>query len=221
MPHETIPYLSLTHLQQEEMLWLVRATIQYYLENKQTMPYATAVSELNQRSGAFVTLWRASLPPSAPVGERLRGCVGRVHDNCALYQTLQAMAISAATRDPRFPPIMLPELATLSIEISLLSPLQLVTDLADIKIGVHGLLLEVHGRSGLLLPQVASTRGWDVDHFLRALYWKAGLQPAGWSDDATLYAFTTFTFAEAHSATNERDAGKNARRAGIRQSAPH
>ena len=62
------------------------------------------------------------------------------------------------------------ELPELSLEVSVLGPLEPVDppDAAAIAIGRHGLVVEQGHRRGLLLPQVATERGWTVEQFLAA-----------------------------------------------------
>jgi AmmeMemoRadiSam system protein A len=111
-----------------------------------------------------------------------------------LSRAVQQMAVSAAVFDSRFYPLTVRELDDLGIEISVLSSLQRVTDVAEIEIGKHGLLIVQGGRRGLLLPQVASERGWDRETFLEALCAKADLSPGSWRRGAVLQAFTAEIF---------------------------
>ncbi|MDH4179868.1 MAG: AMMECR1 family protein, partial [Armatimonadota bacterium] len=82
------------------------------------------------------------------------------------------------------------------IQISILSPPSRVTDVADIEVGVHGLIIEQGGRRGLLLPQVPVEWGWDRDEFLDQTCVKAGLPPGAWGRGADIYAFTAEVFGE-------------------------
>ena len=60
------------------------------------------------------------------------------------------------------------EVDDLSIEISMLTPLEPIAA-EEVVVGRHGLLL-VHGSSsGLLLPQVATHRGWTREEYLMRL----------------------------------------------------
>jgi AmmeMemoRadiSam system protein A len=140
-----------------------------------------------QEVAAFVTLRRHD-------GE-LRGCIGRVEVSQPLFRTVQDCAISAATNDFRFPPVTAAELDDIVIEISALSPFRPLGDPDQIQIGQHGLLIRREFRVGLLLPQVASDRGWDRDEFLRAICMKAGLPDDAWHD-ADLHVFTAEVFEE-------------------------
>lgn len=187
--------------QQVELLRLTRATLDHYLQAGHATPSATAESGttadpvLSQPAGVFVTLWL-----EAGGGWTLRGCIGRFECDAPLYQAVQRMAVCAATRDPRFPPLSLTELPHLRIEISVLSPLEPVTDLCQVVIGRHGLMIEGYGeglsRRGLLLPQVPLGRGWSAADFLTALCWKADLPADCWPGRAGLWRFTTTTFSE-------------------------
>tara|TARA_B100000949_G_C14125941_1_gene384563 strand:+ start:162 stop:485 length:324 start_codon:yes stop_codon:yes gene_type:complete len=106
------------------------------------------------------------------------------------------MAISAATRDPRFPAVTIAELPDLRIEISALTPLHPIRS-KQIRIGKHGLVIIRKEKKGLLLPQVAVLYGWDVEEFLGNLCLKADLQEVDWrSDEAELLSFETKVWAD-------------------------
>jgi AmmeMemoRadiSam system protein A len=113
-----------------------------------------------------------------------------------VYTTLQQAAVSAATDDPRFPPLTPEELEEISIEISVLSPLKRISNIDEIEVEKHGLVIVAEGRSGLLLPQVATEAGWDRQQFLEAVCRKAGLPEDAWMQGATLYTFTAIVFGE-------------------------
>jgi len=81
------------------------------------------------------------------------------------------------------------------IEISALSPFWPIRSPDEIQVGRHGLMIRRDLRVGLLLPQVASDRGWGRDEFLRAICTKAGLPGDAWRD-ADLYVFTAEVFEE-------------------------
>lgn len=173
-----------------ELLRLARDTIAGYLRERQVPPYQTDNPHLLQEGGVFVTL-------RAQRGHQLRGCIGYIQSQAPLYQTIQRAAVAAATQDPRFPPVTLTELDTLSVEISILSPLRLVQDVEEIEVGRHGLLIRQGYYQGLLLPQVAPEQGWDRDQFLQGVCLKAGLPANAWQHPTTeLYSFTAEVFAE-------------------------
>jgi len=137
--------------------------------------------------GVFVSLHK---------GEMLRGCVGSLKPLTQLPEALWQTAQAAATQDPRFPPLQREELPELEIEISLLHPMQPVRSVTEIEIGKDGLLLRLGEKHGLLLPQVASRRGWEVQTFLQHLCRKAEVPLEAWHDpQAELLRFHAEVFA--------------------------
>jgi len=186
----------------ELLLWLARAAISCYLEKGLILEYETEDPVLLVQAGVFVTLRVSRIhdgyttaPAYQPDG-RLRGCVGHIQAEYPLYEAVTEMAIKAATSDPRFPPMISSELDTVNIEISILTPLRQVSDLQEIEIGKHGLMIvEKRGR-GVLLPKVPLSRGWGRKEFLQQLCRKAGLPKNCWPKSALLYKFTTIDFGE-------------------------
>jgi len=186
---------DLTAQQREGLLALARTTIVEYLETGEISTYETDDPALTRRCGAFVTL-RERGNPSTGLRARLRGCIGHMRADTPLYRVVQEMAVSAATSDPRFPPMTAEELDEVSIEISVLSPLRRITETGQIKVGTHGLVIVQAGHQGVLLPQVPVGQGWDREEFLENLCLKAGLPPDCWIGQPTLYAFTAVVFRE-------------------------
>jgi hypothetical protein len=152
------------------------------------MPLESADARLNQERGAFVTL---------TIAGGLRGCIGYTAPIKPLYLTVRDTATHAALHDPRFPPVTAAELPGLAYEISVLSPLRRVTDLQQIRVGEHGLLMKNGDREGLLLPQVPVEQKWDRQTFLEQTCRKAGMDSGCWKDDDTdIFAFTAVVFHE-------------------------
>ncbi len=179
---------ALTPEERAELLRLARQTIESYLKERRVPPYRTENPHFLRPGGAFVTLKKHG---------NLRGCIGYIYSEQPLYQTIQQAAVAAATQDPRFPPVRLSEMAEITVEISLLSPLERVRDVNEIVVGTHGLLIRRGYYQGLLLPQVAPEQGWDREQFLEGVCYKAGLPPDAWRDPATeLYSFTAEVFSE-------------------------
>jgi AmmeMemoRadiSam system protein A len=195
---QTVPptHQPLNQTQQNELLRLARQAIAHYLENKQFLEISSDDPVLWQKAGVFVTLrtrWEPGLPHDEAA--RLRGCIGHMQADEQLIRLVPVMAVKAAVRDPRFPPVTAVELPKLHIEISRLSPLTPVTDIEDIELGLHGLVITSGTKRGLLLPQVPSMFGWSRDEYLEAICRKAGLHPSAWQS-SELLSFTTQTFAE-------------------------
>jgi hypothetical protein len=129
--------------------------------------------------GVFVTLRRHP-------GGALRGCIGYPLPVLPLREAIVRAAVSAATADPRFPSVRREELGRLALEVSVLTvPVPVPSSppeeaVRTIRVGRDGLIVEGHGTSGLLLPQVAVEQGWSVTEFLDGTCEKAGLPPGAW-----------------------------------------
>ena len=177
----------LTESAQKELLTLARQFIRDFLLTGRKNIQHSANPELQVRSGAFVTLHN---------GGKLRGCIGMVSPAEPLFETVQECAASAAAADPRFETVTLSELEQITIEISVLSPLEPVNDISRIEVGTHGLIISHHGRRGLLLPQVATEHQWDCEMFLEQTCRKAGLPLNAWRSGAEIMVFTAFVFGE-------------------------
>ena len=148
------------------------------------------------RSGVFVTVY---------VAHQLRGCVGLPEAAQTLGQAVRYCARAAAFGDPRFPPVTAADLAGLSLEISVLTPLEPCADPALIEVGRHGLTVELGGARGLLLPQVAAERGWTREQFLDHTCLKAGLPRDAWRRGARLRSFEAVVFGENDACPADRD----------------
>lgn len=167
----------LTVQEQKTLLALAREAIAQYLKDGKRVPLPEATPSLEEVCGAFVTLHKQG---------DLRGCIGNMIGQGPLVETIRAMAIAAATEDPRFPPVRPAELAQLDIEISVLSPLARIKDVEEIAVGTHGILMRRGMRQGVLLPQVATEWGWGREEFLRHTCLKAGLPTEAWKEPETI-----------------------------------
>jgi uncharacterized protein (TIGR00296 family) len=150
----------------------------------------------HQKSGVFVTI--NTFPK-----HNLRGCIGYIEPIFPLIEALEKASLSAAMKDPRFPPVRDEELETLVIEVSLLTPPELIQVkkpkhyVKEVKIGKDGLIVEKGFRKGLLLPQVPVEWNWKVDEFLSHTCMKAGLMPDSWLEEGIkIYKFSAEIFCE-------------------------
>ena len=157
--------------ERKSLLNLARDTIQAKLHEGRSPEFHTESSVLLEPRGAFVTLHKHGA---------LRGCIGYVEAIKPLYKTVRDMAIAAAFQDPRFPGLTEDEYNDIDIEISVMSPLEKITDVNKIEVGKHGIIIKSGFNSGLLLPQVATEQGWDRDTFLEHTCYKAGLPGNSW-----------------------------------------
>jgi AmmeMemoRadiSam system protein A len=129
------------------------------------------------------------------LSHHLRGCVGYVSPIVPLYQAVVETAQAAAFQDQRFSPVTEQEEPHLSISLSVLSRLQMVSA-EEVEIGNHGVVISLHGRRGLLLPQVPVEHHWDRETFLSQTCMKAGLPPDAWQKGANIEVFTAEVFGE-------------------------
>jgi AmmeMemoRadiSam system protein A len=173
----------------KELLRIARNSIDAAVKSKPIVPSASASAALNELCGAFVTLHL--------LGE-LRGCIGYIEARFPLRETVEEVAQKAALEDPRFPPLSPKEVGNVEIEISVLSPLKKVSDVNEIVVGKHGLVIDAGYTRGLLLPQVATEWGWGREQFLSQTCRKAGLPSDAWKQKkVTIYSFTSAVFSEA------------------------
>ena len=167
------------------LIKLAHESIRAALENRD-LDTEPLNSHLEERRGAFTTLH---------LHGELRGCVGYVFAVYPLYRTVAETAQAAAFKDIRFPPVSPAEAPHLSVEISVLSPLQAISP-DEVEVGRHGLVITLGTRRGLLLPQVPVEHGWDQITFLQQTCRKAGLPLDAWQHGATLESFTAEIFGD-------------------------
>jgi hypothetical protein len=179
--------LGLGHAEMTELLKIARQSIEARVLGKPMPALETDSEALKREMGAFVTITEEG---------NLRGCIGNIRGTEPLLSTVSGMAVAAAVEDPRFPPLTPEEVDRISIEISVLTPLEKIEDPDRIKVGRHGLYLEKGPNRGLLLPQVATDYGWDRYEFLDHTCLKAGLPKGAWREGATIYAFSAQVFNE-------------------------
>jgi AmmeMemoRadiSam system protein A len=182
-PEEAVKFES----SDEMLLFIARRSVKTMVRENETYepPVPDEFPELLKESGVFVTLEKQG---------DLRGCIGYVFPVKPLYLGVRDNAISAAVRDPRFPPVSETELPELDVEISIMTPLE-ETDWRDIRVGRDGLYIEGYGHGGLLLPQVATDLGWDEATFLTHVCYKAGLPADAYKDpEVKLYRFQARVF---------------------------
>ncbi len=173
--------------EQKELLKIARDTIVSYVTKGTVPAVETSSKGLNLESGCFVTIKQK---------EQLRGCIGNFVSDKPLYRLVQEMAVSAATRDPRFYPMKSHDLGDFRLEISVLSPLTKASSIEEIQVGVHGIYIIKGSYRGVLLPQVATDYGWDRDEFLKHTCIKAGLPEDAWRGECDIYIFSALVFGE-------------------------
>ena len=105
-------------------------------------------SELSDAKGAcFVSLKKDG---------QLRGCIGTIlPTRASLAEEICANAISAGTRDPRFPPVRVSELPDLVYDVDVLTKPEPIDSASQLDPARYGVIVSCKdGRRGLLLPDL-------------------------------------------------------------------
>lgn len=147
-------------------------------------------AELLETRASFVTLKH---------DEKLRGCIGSLEAHTRLINSVAENAYAAAFRDPRFPALTMAEFEHLSIELSVLGPLQAVQChseddlLTQLQAGRDGWVIQEQRARGTFLPSVWDALP-DAYEFLQHLKMKAGLTADYWSDNIEVWRYSTESF---------------------------
>ena len=147
---------------------------------------------LDEPGACFVTLTRQ--------GE-LRGCIGTLEAHRPLGVDVRENAVAAAFRDPRFTPLTLVEFDDIRVEVSLLSPTEVLVvaseehALASLRPGVDGVVFEYRHYRSTFLPQVWEQLP-EPAEFMAYLKRKAGLSTDFWAEDVRLSRYTVSKWRE-------------------------
>lgn len=133
--------------EEHPLVRLARQAVEAYVrEGRIIEPPEELPEEMRQRSGAFVSLHK---------GSELRGCIGTIEPvRRNLAEEVIANAVSAASRDPRFPPVRSDELEDLDISVDVLSEPEPVKSIAELDPRVYGVVVQSGYRRGVLLPDL-------------------------------------------------------------------
>lgn len=151
--------------------------------------------KFSEKYGVFVTL--ETYP-----NHELRGCIGFPEPVFPLIDGLKKAALYAAYKDPRFNPLIEEELDNIVVEVTILTPPELIKASPNeyekfIEIGRDGLIVRKGMRSGLLLPQVPVEWNWKKREFLEKTCMKAGLNAQDYlKQDTKVYKFQGIIFSE-------------------------
>ena len=186
--------IDLSADEQDRLLDIARQSIMNGLDCGAALQLDVAGLDANLRvdSAVFVTL---------TLGGDLRGCIGSLQPSAPLAQAVANAAFNAAFRDPRFAQVQADEVENLSIEISVLSSMELIAVdtrqalLDNLQPGVDGLLLEDQGHRATFLPQVWEKMS-TADEFVGQLMLKAGLAAGYWSSTIRCYRYHSLSFGE-------------------------
>ena len=165
----------------EYLVGLARRAIESQLRSGRAVVPGDASEHLKTECGVFVTL-------NVVEGDshRLRGCIGLPYPTKPLVDAVVDSAVSAALKDPRFPVVTYDEMGSIAVEVSVLTPPEVVSVEkpeeypGEIDVGRDGLIISRGGNRGLLLPQVPVEWGWDAEEFLSQCCMKAWLPADAW-----------------------------------------
>lgn len=187
---------GLTDGQGKALLWLARETISRRLGVAASDPGPHAArlsdSELQEKRGTFVTLKKN--------GE-LRGCIGSLGAVDSIVEGVKRNALHAAFEDSRFRPVEKGELASIEMEVSILTePRPLVYAdgeelIRALQVGSDGVIIRKGVQGATFLPQV-----WEQlprpEDFLSHLCRKGGLPADAWQSehlDVSVYRVQYFS----------------------------
>ncbi|MDN5315232.1 MAG: hypothetical protein PWP10_3982 [Clostridiales bacterium] len=156
--------------QESEYVRLARETINEKILYNQRLLLPNWVSEdfLHKQAGVFVSLKRNG---------QLRGCIGTISPTMKnLAEEIIQNAISAATQDPRFPPLSSSELDGLEISVDVLGKAEPVLDKSELDVKKYGVIVSNGYRRGLLLPDLDGVD--NVQQQISIALQKAGILPS-------------------------------------------
>ena len=179
--------------QRAELTRIAWASIDHGFKNNVALtPSLKGYGALFTEPGAcFVTLSRSN-------GE-LRGCIGSLTSQTPLLVNVSHNAWKSAFIDHRFKPLTTSERQQTRLEISVLSPSELIHGKTEdeiveqIRPFVDGLIFVDQGKRGTFLPSVWKTIS-DRNTFFKNLKLKGGFAEDYWSDTVKVYRYQTETW---------------------------
>ena len=156
-------------LNEDPYVQLARKSLESYILYRRTLPVpSTLPAELvSRRAGAFVSLHKNGL---------LRGCIGTISPVAdTLAEEIIQNAVSASSRDPRFPPVRPEELKDLEISVDVLGEPEKVLSEEELDVKRYGVIVTSGMRRGLLLPDLEGVD--TVSEQIAIARQKAGIRP--------------------------------------------
>jgi MEMO1 family protein len=185
----------LTTEEKEYLLRLARETLNSYVMNgkEPVINEDTLNKRLLKVQGCFVTLNKNG---------NLRGCIGHIIPQEALYKCVIDNAVNAAANDMRFTPVKPDELKDIEVEVSVLSvPEQMTFNSSEdilnrLQPNIHGVVLQYNNKQSTYLPQVWEQLP-DKETFLSQLCLKQGSVSNCWQQSTVkVFTYTATVFNE-------------------------
>ncbi len=148
--HEEKEKIRLQILREREdpYVRLARLTIQEYVRTGRQIeiPQGLPPELYSSRAGTFVSLKEDG---------RLRGCIGTIQAvQGSLAEEIIANAVSACSRDPRFPPVEAWEAERLTVSVDVLGETEPIASPEDLDVARYGVIVTKGTKRGLLLPNL-------------------------------------------------------------------
>lgn len=141
---------------------IAREVIEYYIKNRKpptwelkedhillngkTYKGNKEIKQLHQPRGTFVSIKKYGL---------LRGCIGTIMPTRSnALEEIITNAISACSRDYRFDSLEVNELAEITIQVDVLSPLEEIQDISKLDPHKYGVVVYSKDKKGVLLPDL-------------------------------------------------------------------
>jgi AmmeMemoRadiSam system protein A len=152
-PQKENPSRDLLRLDREscpESLYvkLARYTVEEFIQNQTVSKYPDPLPDnfYDNQAGVFVSL---------KTNGNLRGCIGTIlPTTSSIMEEIQHNAIRAATRDPRFDPVEITELASLEYSVDVLTEPEAIDHPDQLDVKKYGVIVEQGTKRGLLLPDL-------------------------------------------------------------------
>lgn len=133
---------------EDDYVQLARLSLETFIRTGQrvVLPAGLPKEMTDQAAGVFVSLHKAG---------RLRGCIGTIAPTTAsVAQEIIQNAVSAGTRDPRFPRVQPGELTQLEYSVDVLDAPEPITSPDQLDVRRYGVIVSSGSRRGLLLPNL-------------------------------------------------------------------
>ncbi|MCR5526373.1 MAG: AmmeMemoRadiSam system protein A [Lachnospiraceae bacterium] len=152
---------------EDEFVSLARRTVEAYVGKRQIIATPRDLPQVmyDDRAGAFVSLH---------IKGELRGCIGTIAPtmDCVAEEVIHN-AISAATRDPRFPEVRSDELSKLEYSVDVLGAPEDISSQDELDVKKYGVIVSKGHRRGILLPDLEGVE--TVDEQIDIAKRKAGI----------------------------------------------
>jgi len=178
------------HKKLHPLAQLAKDTVESHVKSGYTVTPRELTPEMKERAGVFVSIKKTGM---------LRGCIGTFEPRQSnVAEEIMNNAVSSATQDPRFPPVIPAELPYLSYSVDVLTKPEPVESAGQLDPKIYGAivehieyfrgdgvpLLKPRVKRGLLLPDLEGVD--TVEEQIDICRQKAGIPP---QEPVKLYRF--------------------------------